>query len=200
MAFENLFIRTKKSIGEIQLDAVISEDHDSSVRVTKNPVELGAEVTDHAIILPKIITINAEVSDTPLGIAALGQIVDFVTGLFGTSTSENLTRSEAAYNAMIQLQESREPIEVQTKLKLYKNMLITNVRVIQDKDSSNIVAMVIRLEEILIVESEIIKLTSEELQEGTIKDQASPSENKGRKEPIIPSDSTNKSVLKQILG
>jgi hypothetical protein len=27
MAFENLFIRTKKSIGGIELDAVISETH-----------------------------------------------------------------------------------------------------------------------------------------------------------------------------
>lgn len=200
MAFDNLFVRTKRSIGGIQLDATLSESHDSPVKISKNPVELGANITDHAIIEPKVLTIVAEVSDTPLGLAAFGQIVDLVTGLFGSSTSENLTRSNAAYNAMIQLQEALEPIEVQTKLKLYKDMLIANISTLQDKDTSNIVAMVIRLEEILIVESEVVKLKPAELKEGSPKDQASPAENSGRKEAITPSDTTNKSVLKFVVG
>ena len=53
MAFENLFIRTRKSLGGIQLDAVLSESHNNVVRTTKNPVELGADITDHSIIEPK---------------------------------------------------------------------------------------------------------------------------------------------------
>ena len=196
MSFENLFIRTQKSIGGIQLDAVISESHVNEVSLTNNPVEFGAEITDNAVVQPKQINILAEVSDTPLGVAALGQIVDLVTGLFGTSTTDNITRSNAAYNAIIQLQEEREPIEIQTKLKLYTNMIITNVGVQQDKNTSRIVRMSIDLQQVIITESEIVQLTEEQLQAGSATEQASPPEKSGRKEAVEPPAATNKSVLK----
>lgn len=199
MALENLFIRTRKSLGGIQLDAVLSESHSNQVRLSRNPIELGSDITDNAVIEPKKINIVAEVTDTPLGGAAFGQIVDLVTGLFGTSTSGNVTRSNAAYNAMVQIMEAREPIEVQTKLKQYSNMLITNLRVTQDKDSSRIVRMNIDLEEALITESQIVRLDPSQLQEGTTREQASSAEKKGRVQTVTPSETTNRSVLKSVI-
>ena len=199
MAFDNLFIRSRKSLGGIQLDAVILETHRNTVRVTKNPIEFGADVVDHAIVDPKILSINAEVSDTPLGVAAFGAIVDLVTGLFGSATSNNITRSNAAYNALVQIQELREPIEVQTRLKLYTDMLITNIDTSQDKDSSRIVNMNITLEEAIIVQTEIVELTADQLQAGAALEQGSPADKKGRQETITPADATNKSVLKTVI-
>jgi len=199
MAFENLFIRTQKAIGGIQLDAVISESHVNEVSLTNNPVEFGAEITDNAVVQPKQINILAEVSDTPLGVAALGQIVDLVTGLFGTSTIENITRSNAAYNAVIQLQEEREPIEIQTKLRLYTDMVITKVTTIQDKDTSRIVRMSIDLQQVIITQSEIVQLSEDQLRAGSAREQASPAEKSGRKEATEPSAATNKSVLKTVI-
>ena len=200
MAFENLFVRTEKSIGGIQLDAVITETHNNQVRLTKNPVELGADITDHAIVEPKKINILAQVSDTPLGLAALGQIVDTVSGLFGSSTSQNITRSNAAYNAMVQLMELREPIEVQTKLKLYSNMVITNITTTQDKNSSRVALMNITLEEVLISESKLVKLNADQLSEGSARNQGTSADNKGRQEAVTPSETTTKSVLKSLSG
>ena len=198
MPFENLFIRTKKSLGGIQLDAVLSETHNNVVKLSKNPVEFGAEITDHSIVEPKKITIVAEVSDTPLGTAAFGELIDPVTSLFGTSTSGNNTRSSAAYNSLILLQEQREPIEVQTRLKLYTNMIITNISTSQDKNSSRMVGMVIALEEIIIVESQIVKLDPKDLPSGTTTEQASSAEKKGRQESIVPTETINKSVIKSV--
>lgn len=199
MAFENLFIRTEKSLGGIQLDAVLSESHSNPVRLTKNPIELGADITDHAIIEPKQLTINAEVSDTPLGVAAFGAIVDLVTGLFGTATSSNITRSNAAYNALVQLQEAREPIQVQTRLRLYENMIITGISTLQDKNSSRVANMIITLEEALITESQIIQLAPEQLQDGSPTEQGSSPEQRGRQEPVTPTETTEKSVLKTVI-
>lgn len=199
MAFENLFIRTQKSLGGITLDAVITEAHSSVVRLTNNPVEFGADITDHAVIEPKVLNINAVVSDTPLGVAAFGQIVDLVTGLFGTATDGNITRSNAAYNALVQLQEQREPIDVQTKLKLYTNMMITSIDTNQDKDSSRIVDMFISLKEVLIVESEIVQLSPEQLLDGSPTEQGSVGEKRGRQEQVTPTEATNKSVLKTVI-
>ena len=199
MAFEKLFIRTEKSIGGIQLDAVISEAHTNKVSLTSNPVELGAEITDHAVVQPKRLNIVAQVSDTPIGLAAFGQIVDSVTGLFGTSTTENITRSKAAYKAIVQLQKDREPVEIQTKLEFHDDMIITNVSVQQDKNTSRIVRMSIDLQQVIIAESEIVQLTEEQLQAGSAKEQASPAEKSGRKEATEPSAATDKSVLKTLI-
>ena len=191
MAFENLFVRTKKSIGGIDLDATITEGHVAEVRLTSNPVELGADITDNAIIEPKLLTIVAQVSDTPLGSAAFSQIVDTVTGLFGSATTSNLTRSQAAYEAMVQLMEAREPIEIQTKLKLYTNMMITNISTSQDKDSSRIVLMSISLKEVLIVESQIVSLSADSLLGGSPAEQGSPADDRGRQATTTPSSSTS---------
>lgn len=197
MAFENLFIRTKRSLGGVQLDAVLTETHNNIVRLTKNPIEFGADITDHAVIEPKKLNILAEVSDTPLGVAAFGQIVDSTTGLFGTTTTDNLTRSVAAYNALVLLQETREPIEVQTRLKLYQNMIITDISITQDKDSSRIARMNISIEEVIITESEVLQLEADQL-EGTTQQQASSADKKGRQEPITPEEGVNRSVLKSV--
>jgi hypothetical protein len=196
MAFENLFIRTQKTIGGIQLDAVISESHTNEVSLTSNPVELGAEITDHAVVQPKQLNIVGQVSDTPLRLAAFGQIVDPVTGLFGTSTSENITRSKAAYKDIVQLQKDREPVEIQTKLEFHDDMIITNVSVQQDKDTSRIVRMSIDLQQVIITESEVVQLTEEQLQAGSATEQASPAEKSGRKEAAEPSAATNRSFAK----
>ncbi len=198
MAFENLFIRTKKSIGGIQLDAILTESHNSQITLTRNPVEFGAEITDHAIIEPKKVNILAVVSDTKLGLAAFGEIIDFITGLFGTSTTINITRSNAAYSALIQLQEFREPIEVQTKLVLYQDMIITNISTIQDKDTSKVVELNISLEEALIVKTKVTQLEPTNLEEGPPKEQGSPPDERGRQDPVEPSTTNEKTILKTV--
>lgn len=199
MAFENLFIRTKRSLGGISLDAVISETHDVEIKSTENEIELGASISDHSVILPKRLTIVAQVSDTPLGAAAFGEIVDLVTGLFGTATSENITRSNAAYNAIVQLAEQREPIDVQTKLKFYSNMLIKKISVTRDKDTSRVVLMTIDLQEMLITTSKIVSLSAETLQEGSVREQGTSAEERGRVEAVEPDETTKTSVLKSVL-
>ena len=172
MAFENLFIRKQKSLGGVKLDAVLTETHDNVFSLTKNPVELGAEIADSVVIQPKTVTISTVVTDTPIGLAALGQIVDNVTGFFGTSNEENLTRSAAAYNSIIALAETREPLELQTNLKLYENMIVTGISTSQNKDSSRMVNMIIKLEEVIIVETQIVQLTESQLADGSAKKQA----------------------------
>jgi hypothetical protein len=196
MAFENLFIRKQKSIGSVKLDAVLTETHDNRFRLTKNPVELGADITDNAFIEPKTVTISAVVTDTPIGIAAIGEIIDNVTGLFGTSSDENITRSSAAYNSVIALAGTREPLELQTNLKLYENMVITGVNTSQNKDTSRAVNMIIKLEEVLIVETQTVQLTADQLAAGSPKEQATSPEKKGRQQVTTPADGTQTSVLK----
>lgn len=200
MAISNLFIRSRRTIGGIQLDAVIRESHTNEVQLTQNPIETGALITDHAIVKPKTLFIIAHVSDHLIGSAAFGQIIDFVTGLFGTSTTQNLTRSNTAYNALVQVLEARELIEVQTKLKLYTNMLITSIATIQDKDSSTSVTLNIQLEEALLTESQVVRVSPNSLSPGRVREQAASALSSGKKAALNALTTDSSSVLKTITG
>lgn len=199
MAIEQLFIRKRKTIGGIQLDAVLSESHANTVAITRNPVEVGVEITDHAVVLPKRLIMIVEVTDSPFGLAAIGAIVDTITGLFGTSTTENLTRSSAAYNAMVQLQEQRQALEIQTGLKLYESMLITSITTNQDKDSSKVATMTITLDEIIVAETTLVAIPEAQINDEGVKKQAGSPTQKGRVESSAPTESTSKSTLKTVL-
>lgn len=186
MAFENLFIRIKRSIGGIQLDGVINETHNKSVRITKNPVESGVSVADHAVLNPTELSMKAIVTDSPLGTAAFTQIVDSVTGLFGSSTTANSTRSQQAYSAIVALMENREPISVTTRLAIYDDVLISSVFVDQDKSTSQAIHMDIKLEQVIITESKVVSNPESNLGSGSTKKQASSATEEGRKEAITP--------------
>lgn len=199
MAFENLFIRTKRTIGSIQLDTVLFEEHQGSVTITKNPVEAGADITDHAIVQPDILIIQGAVTDSPLGTASLGQLVDSITSLFGTSTSSNATRSQQAYEAFVTLKNNAEPLDVTTRLKTYSNMLITSLSTSQDKDTSQIAILDIILEEVIITESTSLSLSESDLFSSVSKS-ASGVVDKGKQEAQQASNSVNSSVLNTISG
>ncbi|MGU2289621.1 phage baseplate protein [Pseudomonas aeruginosa] len=52
-----------RHVGTVRLDAVISENHVSTLKTTANPVESGAQVIDHAVLEPKTITITGTLVD-----------------------------------------------------------------------------------------------------------------------------------------
>ena len=192
MAFENLLIRTNRDIGGIILDAVISETTTSNVRVTRNPIELGADINDHSIIEPKEYSLEAVVTDSPLFGVGSGDLVTS-SGFFGSSSEDSRTRSQAAFDALIALQELREPIDIQTGLKQYSNMLISNITVTQDKDTSRAIFFTAKLTEIILTSTEEIEFPKDTLLADTTQQQGSSPINEGQK-PLT--DATgNKSIL-----
>lgn len=199
MSIQRLFIRSRRSLGGVEFDAVLREDHSNKISVTKNPVEFGADISDHAIIEPKSLTIIAEVSDNPLfDLGNIGAIIEPITNIFGSSTESNTTRTKAAYSTLTSFMESREPIEVQTKLKNYTDMLITNISTSQDKDTGQILNMSITIEEILITESETIEISSSQLEPGVTTQQAQSAEKPGRKEAKESTTDDNKSFINTV--
>ncbi len=54
---------THRRIGTITLDATLAEQHQSVLRISENPIESGALVSDHAALEPKQVTITGIVTD-----------------------------------------------------------------------------------------------------------------------------------------
>lgn len=148
-----------RSIGGFQFDATFQETHESVLQVTDNPVETGVVVSDHAFMDPLKVTISAGVSDVML--------TDNPSDQFASDGS----RSKKAYELLTQLQAAAEPFDVQTGLKLYKNMLCTSIRTSQDKDTANVLVFEACLREVITVETQIVKYPPRKNKQATAKKQ-----------------------------
>ena len=56
------------------------------------------------------------------------------------------------------------------------------------------------LKEVLIVESQIVSLSPDQLLSGSPKEQGSPADDRGRQSTVTPTGTTSTSVLKSIIG
>lgn len=54
---------SNRRIGKITFDSVTTEDHQSDLYITDNPIESGASISDHAVVKPKVVTINGIMVD-----------------------------------------------------------------------------------------------------------------------------------------
>lgn len=110
-----------------QLDGIISEQHDSVARVTKHPVEYGVDISDYVIKQPMKVTVNGIVTNSPF----LKQMANRLPGdpNFGSQAVETLKgeRARNAYKGLIELQNERQPVRLQTGLLVYDNMVLTHV-------------------------------------------------------------------------
>jgi hypothetical protein len=115
-------ILVPRMIGAIPVEVVLTEGHRSSLGITSNPIETGAEVTDHAYVKPKQCAI------------------EFADG-----------NAAATYQALVRFQESRVPFIVVTGLYVYRNMLIETLVAERDNHTSKIVKGTAELREVVIV-------------------------------------------------
>lgn len=161
-------------LGTIPMDAVIRERHQSELRITRNPVEMGADVTDHAYVEPKKLTLEAVCA----------------------GSSSSAAEIAASYEAIVRLQETREPFSIVTGLTVYRNMLIENVEVDRDKENARVLFFSADLLEVIIVDTESSpsegdngssgnkstkqsNLSKNKLAKGSTSDRGSPTVNRG---------------------
>ena len=132
-----------RSMGGLSFDATFQEDHILELEVTDNPVETGVSITDHAYMKPYKLKITAGVTNTPLVLKSDG---------FG----EGDQRTIEAFKKLEALMRTREPFDVQTGLRLYKNMICTTVNTSQDSGSANALIFTADLREIIIVQTQAV--------------------------------------------
>lgn len=132
-----------RSMGGLTFDAVFEEDHTLELEVTDNPVEVGVSITDHAFMKPYKLRLTAGVTNTPLTPKDDG---------FGTGDQ----RTREAFKKLEALMRTREPFDVQTGLRLYKNMICLSVNTSQAAESANALVFTADLREIIIVQTQAV--------------------------------------------
>ncbi|MDE5306817.1 hypothetical protein PY546_09535 [Providencia stuartii] len=102
-------------------------------------------------------------------------------------SSQTLDRAGRAYESLLAIQKMGEPIDVQTGLRLYKNMMLTSIGATQDKPGA--VEFSLNLEEVFIVESQTVKGLHPDLKQQPQKS------NMGRTQPEAKSAHTFRETL-----
>lgn len=121
----------------LTFDAVIRESHTAELSVTDNPVETGVVLSDHAYMQPLKLSIEGAFSDSPMYQEHTGGGLGVIVNGDGikAAADNGQARSANAWAVLTKLQAMAVPFDVQTGLKLYKDMLITRLSVDQDKDT-----------------------------------------------------------------
>lgn len=125
-----LISTSSRSIGGIIPDVVIEETHRDSLIITQHPVEKGAAITDHAFLRPAEVEMRCGFSNASHGDAGYARSV---------------------YDALRRLQASRQPFSVYTGKRAYRDMLIADLGVTTEARTENVLAVAVRLQQIIIV-------------------------------------------------
>ena len=107
--------------GNIELDAVLDENHEWSADATSNPVEEGAPVTDHVIEQADKLRMRCFVTDAPINAS------QSLSGIFTPGVNE--VKTQPVFDLLRQIIKLREPVTVYTKHRIYDEMIITNVTI-----------------------------------------------------------------------
>jgi hypothetical protein len=131
------------------IDASITEEHSLEAEITEYPIEGGGTISDHRRKLPRSVTMEIIVSDTPLGDVARVRELEDQSGL----SESGALPSEEAFAFFEQIHEDSTLCEVVTNLRTYQNMLLESIAVPDDAETGAAFVATVTFREALIVEN-----------------------------------------------
>lgn len=162
MSYFDFISLVPKKIGTIKIGVTIEEDHQDDLQITEHPVEKGSQINDHAFKLQPEVTIQCGWSNSDL--AALTGTLE---ALFSGGSLPSADYVSTVYSQLLALQETRQPFDVVTSLRLYSNMLFKSLRVTKDQKTGQALSVTATLKQIRIVQTQATTLPPRE-------DQANP--------------------------
>lgn len=137
------------NIGGISVQVTVEETHTDNLQITENPVEEGAEITDHSFKKPPEIVLRCGWSNSTIS-GIVGSVQSLFSGGFPTPGGF----VGAVYSQLIALQESRVPFTVLTSIRQYSNMLISSISLTRDKKTSQVLMVAVTCRQVIIVSTQ----------------------------------------------
>jgi Dit-like tail protein len=128
----------QRNIGGFVADVTVEEIHLDTLEITRNPVEQGAAVTDHAYKDPPAVIIKTGWSNSSP--QAQGD-PNFVND---------------TYQQFLDLQLSRQPFDIVTGKRSYSNMLISRLQVRTDETTEDALMMECECREFIFVNTQTV--------------------------------------------
>lgn len=127
---QNILIKPSRMIGTISVQVVVSEQATDKITITKQPVQQGASIGDHAYKEPVSFAHTIYFSNN---------------NVFGGASLDQI------YKNLLALQTSFVPFDIVTPKRIYSNMLLASLTQTTDKLTENCLAIHASYEQIIIV-------------------------------------------------
>lgn len=171
--YETAVFLPRRAIGSFNATITIEEVGKDDLEITQHPVQQGASITDHAYVKPS--TVNLKVmwsaDDAPLS---------------------------ETYQNLLTLQSSREPFDVVTGKRTYRNMLMKSLAQTTDALTENVLNISMELQEIILTSLEVVTVPARPKQKNAGKTGAT--ENAGAKSAQPASTPRKRSALAALAG
>ena len=132
-------------ISDIKVDVIINESTNDVLTITKQPVQQGASITDHAYKEPTTLSMSISFRDGGFESTSLGGI---------TGGGSNTLRQ--IYQKLLTLQDTRVPFVVNTPKRIYNDMLISAIGLTTDRNTENVLAIQISFQQVIIVQLSVV--------------------------------------------
>lgn len=160
-SFEALLLGVKRSIeptslsGELTGEAIIpdvtiAELHADEVQLTSHPVDVGAQISDHAFKSPALVVCTFGWSDSSR----------LVNSLFDGSLFKGMDSVSEVYERLLALKDARQPLKLSTAKRTYNSVLITKIQTTTTVDTENSAIIEVTFQEVLIARPKEVTLAS----------------------------------------
>lgn len=193
MSLMSIFTKTLPKIGPLEFDAKLEGIASKSVVLTQYPVEFGANVNDHAILMPNRYLLTGAVSNTPLGLGlddigmmGAGAIATAVGGIGGAAISavsayllsgSEDTRAATAWASLTAILEARAKFDLDTGKEIMRDMMLIRLDERTRPDNEDGLVFIAELQQVRTRTSQIGRgVTSSEqlLQNDSVANQGAP--------------------------
>ncbi len=167
----SIFSKTVPAIESIEFDAKLEGATSKAVQLTQYPVEFGANVNDHAILLPDRYLLTGAVSNSPLGLGlndigmmGAGAAATAIGGLAGAAIStvsayllsgSEATRAETAWASLTDLLQSRTVFDLVTELETLPDMVLIRLDQRTRPEDEDGLIFVAELQKVRIIKSQV---------------------------------------------
>jgi len=159
VSFLDIITLVPKTIGPVKIGCTFEEAHQDELQITEHPVEKGAQINDHAFKLQPEVTIQCGWSNADFA-ALIGTLESIFTG-GGLPSADYIS---TVYSQLLALQETRQPFDVVTSMRMYRDMLFKSLRMVKDQKTGAALSVTATLKQIRIVQTQATKLPPKENQ------------------------------------
>lgn len=160
----------KRTIGTIDVQVIISESTTDVLTITKQPVQQGASITDHAYKEPTLLTMTALFKDND------------VRGVLTPFSSSGLRE---LYQKLLELQISRSPFIITTPKRIYNSMLLATLSQVTDKNTENCLSVTMSFQEVVLVSIGTIQVDPKKLKKPKSNSPTKPAGNKSIAKTLV---------------
>lgn len=171
--YEQAAFLPRRAVGPFNATITVEENGKDDLEITQHPVQQGASITDHAYVKPSTVSLKVMWNDTDAPLAE-------------------------TYANLLTLQASREPFDVVTGKRTYRNMLMKALSLTTDALTENVLNINMELQEIILTSLEVVTVPERPKQKDAGK--TGKTENAGTKSAQPASPPRKRSALAALAG